>query len=249
MSTSQEPQRTLDYARPGRRRISPLAIDRFFKGLLVATILFILWMLFGDSLRFWYRSRTSPNLRYLRFSQPPGKVVYEEDPAAVAQLLKSNEYHRVSGDSSGIVGAAYSPAIYHELLRGFSWTKPQSPLLFMHERQSPSGVKRLVVVNCTFVRVWGAERMVPSWEIWNVDFRHSDPPSFVRSHDSSTYLRLLNARSLRLFAGQADPNDLSHFTIAYSYDHQNGTIDGNLVDGQEGWATLVTLNVRDGPLK
>src|SRR5437773_133151 len=118
MPMPHEPQRTLDYAPPRRRRISPLALDRFFKGLFVATVLFVLWMLFGDRLRFWYRNKMSPYLRYLRFSPSPGKVVYEEDPTRVAELLKANDYRRVKRPDLSGIGAVYSPAIYHELNRG-----------------------------------------------------------------------------------------------------------------------------------
>jgi hypothetical protein len=37
-------------------------------------------------------------------------------------------------------------------------------------------------------------------------------------------------KSLRFYAGQADPKDPSHFTIDYDFDGQRGTIDGWLTD-------------------
>lgn len=49
---------------------------------------------------------------------------------------------------------------------------------------------------------------------------------------------------LRLYAGQPDPADASHFTIRYESKGSGGTIDGWLRDGDS-----VKLQVRDGPAK
>jgi hypothetical protein len=48
--------------------------------------------------------------------------------------------------------------------------------------------------------------------------------------------------NLRLFAGQPDPNDDSHFTIRYEVDNQPGTIDGWLQADD-----TIKLQIRDGP--
>ena len=50
--------------------------------------------------------------------------------------------------------------------------------------------------------------------------------------------------AVRLYAGQADDSDASHFTIAYEAGDGSGTIEGWLGDDD-----LVHLQVRDGPLK
>jgi len=52
------------------------------------------------------------------------------------------------------------------------------------------------------------------------------------------------ADKVRVFNGQPDPSDASHFTIGYEVDGQPGTIDGWLTD--DG---IVKLEVRDGPAK
>ena len=52
-------------------------------------------------------------------------------------------------------------------------------------------------------------------------------------------------RSLRFYAGQADPSDPSHFTIAYEMTGGRGTLDVWLRD--EGSSAIVELKVRDGP--
>ena len=57
--------------------------------------------------------------------------------------------------------------------------------------------------------------------------RFYDLPDAVPSHfgDGTS-----NGPQLRLFAGQADPADESHFTIDYEVDGDRGTIDGWLRD-------------------
>lgn len=51
-------------------------------------------------------------------------------------------------------------------------------------------------------------------------------------------------RPVTLYAGQPDPADESHFTIAYESQGQKGTIDGWLMHDE-----TVKLEVRDGPLR
>jgi hypothetical protein len=51
---------------------------------------------------------------------------------------------------------------------------------------------------------------------------------------------------LRLFAGQPDPDDPTHFTIGYEYDGEPGTIDGYLEDGPPRGESIRFV-VRDGP--
>ena len=58
---------------------------------------------------------------------------------------------------------------------------------------------------------------------------------------------------LRLYAGQPDPDDASHFTIGYDVDGELGVIEGWLTDktAGPGWhngtGEWVELKVRDGP--
>jgi len=55
-------------------------------------------------------------------------------------------------------------------------------------------------------------------------------------------LELLSGHQLRMLGGQADPNDSSHFLIAYELDGAPGTIDGWVVDN------AVLLRPREGRL-
>jgi hypothetical protein len=112
----------------------------------------------------------------------------------------------------------------------------EGPVVFLHERSSKSGVRRLVVVR----RTPPGHRM--SWDIplaFNIRLlelvgmsglpgnRLDYVPDAVPSHfgDGSS-----NGPLLRFFTGQADPVDESHFTIDYEVDGDRGTIDGWLRD-------------------
>lgn len=55
-------------------------------------------------------------------------------------------------------------------------------------------------------------------------------------------------RTIRLFAGQPDPDDPTHFTIGYEYDGQTGTIDGHLQDATPQDGERIHFVVRDGPV-
>jgi hypothetical protein len=52
----------------------------------------------------------------------------------------------------------------------------------------------------------------------------------------------LDSRRVRIFAGQADPADESHFTLTYEVDGHRGLIDGWLDPYDK-----VRMQVRDGP--
>jgi hypothetical protein len=112
-------------------------------------------------------------------------------------------------------------------------------VLFLHERRSKAGVRRMVILR----RTPPGGRM--SWDIpmaFNATLFEpagltglprriiSYLPDAVPSHfgDGSG-----GGPELRFFAGQPDPTDESHFTIDYELDGDRGTIDGWLRDTHE----------------
>jgi hypothetical protein len=116
--------------------------------------------------------------------------------------------------------------------------------VFVHGRQAHSGEKQLVVVglnpvafsigsdapfrvNCvTYAGPFRGLRV--RWPMVGQEFRFAVPPD----------------QPLKLYAGQPDPIDESHFTIAYETPAGRGTIDGWLMPDDS-----VKLQVRDGPAK
>lgn len=211
----------------------------------------------------------------LRYSPPPDRVVFEEDPARAATLLGSTDGYVGGGPELTPQPAAngfFRIACHrpHQFARVFP--SDLRGVAFMHSRTSPAGHERLVVVPCGYVRSYGSGYAVmvgsPIVVIpagWRTDavvlpppypgiFRMEEP-NWTWGPDGRREFRA----GFRLFAGQPDDNDRSHFTIGYEFrrfaiDDQErfsdesppwvrGTIDGWLRDND-----TVELKVRDGPL-
>jgi hypothetical protein len=184
----------------------------------------------------WNRARLLYVQRQcMRYAAPDGQLICAEPlpyggqtPPFTVAATDPNCFSEFVGRGWGAAG---TPIRVRAIVQG--------PVLFLHERRSKSGVRRLVVVR----RTPPGGRM--SWDIplsFNVtliepaglsgpprmdgfDLPDAVPPRFG---DGSP-----NPPLLRLFAGQPDPADESHFTIEYEVDADRGTIDGWLRDSQD----------------
>jgi hypothetical protein len=225
-------------------------------------------LLLGLSLVAWKRGPTwwrRAEILYwqhqcLQFSPVADTVVYEEDPTAAAALLAGNpKYHPYPLQRRTSSQAAASPATA-AALDVSDWNKLTtvlsrlySPLIkpgviFLHERISPAGHRRLVCVryrpqgntfsaqfiqglNCdTFTVIPGTWSQPPIYRLqwtfaWDVETVWPRKPPLVR-----------------IFAGQPDPNDPAHFTIRYRMWGQEDVLDGRLLDNDR-----VTLTFRKEP--
>jgi hypothetical protein len=196
------------------------------------------------------------------------QVAYEEDSDEAAKLLKQSSpiYERTPADGNGAVPGwvapahAAFPAYYAQYLGNTPSSYANYPLLFLHERTTPTGETYLVTVHLhsrsTFTRT--AQRDRGPGEVFR--FYQSKQRTIIASCSpvgggSSQYLppelnlslpdqpnrvvatleegQALDAppaidygNVLRIYAGQPDPEDASHFTIAYVLDGRPGTIDG-----------------------
>jgi hypothetical protein len=147
----------------------------------------------------------------LSYSSPPTKVVYESTgPSSTADLIAPwVSFHReVSGTRLRTNGT-----------------------IFLHERQTQSGVRRLVAVEVTR-SVWPAQRVElrPAARLFTVG-SHLRPPVEVLSQTNGGGLLPFDASdTIRIYAGQPDPNDPSHFTVDYEVNGVRRTVDGWLRD-------------------
>lgn len=219
----------------------------------------------------------------MAYARPPDFVVLDDDPARAAALLAADPQYR-RGDQTmtpepGLNGpfllAEYRPDAIARFL-----PNEASGVAFMHARRSPGGQERLVIVSCGWAWAYycgyslgidagtvvvpgswrsnptvadrkgqvGSVSAEPNWR-WTVG--HDGGPREFRA-------------GFRVFAGQPDPADPSHFTIAYERRKltleevelgvirwvdedtarwERGTIDGWLRDDD-----TVEMRVRDGPL-
>jgi hypothetical protein len=108
--------------------------------------------------------------------------------------------------------------------------------VFLHERRTAGGARRLVVLR----------RTPPGWrQSWDIPLSFTATlidPAGAWGRPVATTALMADAvpaafgdgtpggPSLRLYAGRADPEDESHFTIDYESDGTKGTLDGWLRD-------------------
>ncbi len=183
----------------------------------------------------------------MTWSSPPDMVVYEEEPAAAAKLLLQGPgyspcvLNRSSPQksSAAFTAAAYAPTwsrigtFIPELI--VKHLGPPPALMFLHERTSPSGHRRLVTV----IALPQDQSFTPDFidghdyisDVFIPGTLTTDPqrvPKFWVLDVLSGYPA--KPPNLRIYAGQVDPHDASKFTIRYEIWAQTGVLDGQLTD-------------------
>jgi hypothetical protein len=130
----------------------------------------------------------------------------------------------------------------------------QHAILFCHELQIPSGQKRLVVVEG--VVNWesgspGQTHLIPVATTFSIDAGGIAPLHPTSESEGPLIDGAMSetepAWALRVFAGQLDPKDGSHFTIDYQTSSGGkGTIDGWLrqTSGKKGMTDEVEMKLR-----
>lgn len=135
-------------------------------------------------------------------------------------------------------------------------TAVDSYVALLHARTSPSGNKRLVAVQAYSSIGSSPDESDPRYDegksqqflnfTFSCDVRSPAslfrPPSKTRGTFASIDAGL--GSSVKLFCGQPDPDDASHFTFRYKVDGAAGTIDAWLQDDD-----TIKFQVRDGPAK
>jgi hypothetical protein len=192
----------------------------------------------------------------LQFSLPPDTVVYEEGPAGAAALLAGNpNYHpypiqrRSSQHAapSSATAAALGVSDWDNLGIALPRPKINPAVIFLHERISAAGHRRLVCVrywpegdsfSAQFVQALNCDTFTVTPGTW------SQPPVLIPKgwrYDVETWWPR-KPPLVRIFAGQPDPNDPAHFTIRYQIWSQEDVLDGRLLDDDR-----VTLTFRNVP--
>jgi len=188
------------------------------------------------------------------YSLPDGTVVLETETERAERLAASGHGYRAIRQD-----ATWDPTAFQPFCVAFVGAAQLDTILsdpyglgvaFMHRRRSPSGHERLVYVRfrCAApgnraysVIIMNGHALTPAGLISPLrgvpatergDFREVDPDVAPRAglwHVTGT---------LRLFAGQSDPADPSHFMIRYEYREdvddpwRPGVIDGWLQDNE-----------------
>lgn len=163
----------------------------------------------------WRLNLLIPQRRCLQHVVPPETVVLEPDPHRAAELLKRPGYLPWIDRKTAYLTAPEWERYYAALVPNSGVRSAGT--VFLGGRTSPAGGERLVAVDISAspqLRYLSARVIEPGGVF--------HPPRLRGMHDG--YLKLEN--DVRVFAGQRDPADASHFTIACEAGTCRRTIDG-----------------------
>jgi hypothetical protein len=167
----------------------------------------------------------------MAYVAPPTQVVLETDPVEAKKLLAAGADYLTN--PQGTLAYLIPPqwlTYYTPIGGGFQ----TCGTVFLHERTSRTGVRCLVAVDANVVPL--APRQVASMGARIIRpgsvFRGPRTGQNVTRGDGAQISFDRDAQRLTIFAGQPDPNDLSHFTIDYELDGARITLDGWLEDEQ-----------------
>jgi hypothetical protein len=202
---------------------------------------------------FWQR-------QCMRYSASPDQVVYEEDPGEVQKLLaRGYVRYKLSRGAlpdptpvKSFAAAAELPTCWKRLTEMVPPRNPQQAvtsgaILFLHERTSPRGNRRLVCVRYYAETYSFTPRFI---EGYNTDENVITPGTWSTLPTWTAHPMMIDVLSsfprhpprVRMFAGQADPDDPAHFTIRYQMWGKEDVLDGRL-DDSDG----ITLTPRKMP--
>jgi hypothetical protein len=103
---------------------------------------------------------------------------------------------------------------------------------FLHERRTPSGSRRLIVVDVIPFELLGNRSSTGATfhaHVFTIGSVMGSPREVGGSPFDATLLSGVQ-KSLRVYAGQSDPADATHFTVVAEADDVRQTIDGWLAE-------------------
>jgi hypothetical protein len=206
--------------------------------------------------------------RCLTYSPPADQVVYDEDSPTTAAHLADPAYlavplnpawmrQRPSTSTKAIAVRPapqlqdllpHVPTVANLTAFGSPASLTNSATLFMHELKTPKGLRRLAIV----------VRSPAGYGPYNYPFDFFpvlfEPASLTGSLRpvAVQQLRIIDwlgpagpppSHNLRFYAGQLDPADPAHFTIAYDLEDGHGIVDGRLNDAGDD----LRITIRSGP--
>jgi hypothetical protein len=174
----------------------------------------------------------------MRYTAPGEWVAYESDPVAGAALRSADPHYQfapLAGRPRKPMATGYLPECWTRFVQANpGFPTASGPILFLHELRTPSGRSRLVAVAGAFDPLTlpqfingydvGGEVIEPA--TWTTPSQNRTGGMFI---SVLTDLRP-EPPHLRVYAGQPDPADPSHFTIRYEVEGVTHVVDGWLRD-------------------
>ncbi len=174
---------------------------------------------------------------WLKYQIDPNRVVYDDDPERASELATLPDYFDFKKDDGAHV------TMWHPNINDPHWSTSNmtdGALLFLHERITEGGRRLLTTVHLYFVTDPtlgpGSHLMFQLQEFVPYDWGEVIQP---RNGLLTPVLGLdFSERKapVRIFGGQVDPDDRTHFTIRYQIGDKEGILDGydgeRMVDSQ-----------------
>jgi hypothetical protein len=176
---------------------------------------------FAQQLQFLFEQH-----QWMKYTMPKEKVVAAEGTSEVPQLLATAGYHRIDhGSDSSAKAVAGNPP---KEIASLDWA-PVCTVVFLHRLQCPEHDARLVsvILDGPGNRL-GWEQELAALAQVPANLQPGSRPIPCAPAGVSGRFSFF-ADTFRLFAGQPDPADESHFTIRYDLDGKSNVIDGWLM--------------------
>ena len=213
----------------------------------ITTLIAILGLVNFAPFAFHYLQARLILRRCMNFTAVADKICFESDGAKSPLLaLPGGEYRDELNHETASPWpvASWAPRDWVELIRCLDPTLKSlhfsPPLVFMHERKSADGRRRLVVL-----RYDGDITSEGGPTNHTFDFELVDPsgwPALKSVRTFQTTILSVSHPFSRIYFGQPDPADSSHFQLKYETEDGAGIIDGWLRNDHE-----LSLECSDGP--
>ena len=222
----------LDYGKaPGIRRRHVLLAILAAIIIVIATLTYFFGRSTWQQFQSWQLRR-----QLMAWSEPPDRVVYEPDESRWSALQGMPNYERAWGPKP------------HFARRVPAWdeyrpTPNKTVPLFLHSRAAPGEESQLVSVyladSVNQARAWQPRENFVGLKM-NLQYEVDGAAGVARVLLPVPGWNFDKPRYTRFFAGQADPDDPAHFTIAYEIGQHRGTIDCRMIGGN-----MIAFSVQD----
>lgn len=179
--------------------------------------------------------------RAMTYTAPADHVVYDDDPADAAKLRTSNP-SMATGPTGDVFDFVEPWDQFYKLLSPPG--RIPAGTVFLHERTSATGEKRLVVieaVSADSVQPLGRSNSVFRCTVFQPGGLFDLPTDKNPVFEFSGPINLRTSGPFNWFAGQADPTNSSHFTIQGFWKGQRVQVDGWLRNDHVDFSDAVPL--------
>jgi hypothetical protein len=229
-----DPAPLLDYA-PGRERFYR---RRSFRRVIITLILCLSAGYYGKR----YEPAVVARSRLLlaqrkcaRYTAPSEQIVYEEEPARAAALLRDDPNHyralALLHSDQGNIAIRQNPTWGHYLAcrEGPFASTPEPAVLFLHTLRAPNGMECIVFFGYDYYAQHAARcRALTPLGWWNTARMEIGVGRITVFEDF--FPTHVQPRDLRFYAGQIDAADPSHFFVPFEWAKERGRIHGWLRD-------------------